>query len=138
MDGLTDYSHAIAALALYGMLALILNPVAGLTRARAGLEPGEMPSPDYNNRSYRVCRSYQNTVEMAGVFAVVVSAAIFAGVSPSLVNWLASLSLLFRVVMIYVHIQGVGAPENGARTIIFVLCWLCKLALAVLAVVAAF
>ena len=136
MDGLTDYSHAIAALALYGLLALLLNPVAGLARARAGLEPGQMPSPDYNNRSYRVGRAYQNTVEMAGVFAVVVSAAIFAGVNPTMVNWLASLSLVFRLVMVFVHVQGIGSPENGPRTIIFVLSWLCKLALAILAVVA--
>ncbi|MSU88922.1 MAPEG family protein [Rhodobacteraceae bacterium 2CG4] len=137
MDAITGYAHAIVSLALFAVLALALNPWAGIARGRAGLVPGQMPEPDYASRAFRITRSYQNTVEMTGVFAAVVAAAVLAGANPFWVNLLASLALVSRIAMIFVHVQGIGKANNGLRTIFFVAGWAMMLLLALIAAVAA-
>lgn len=138
MEQFTQYGHAIASVALFALIALILNLFVGLMRAKAGLAPGEMPRADYSDRTYRIARSYQNTVEMVGVFAAVTAAAVLAGAPPFWVNLFASIALLARIAMIYVHIQGIGKPEGGPRTMLFVVGWLMMILLALMAFVAAF
>ena len=137
MESFDLYSHAIASVALFAAIALLLNPLVGIAREKEGLVPGEMPKADYASRAYRTARSYQNTVEMAGIFGVVVAAAIFAGAAPFWVNLFASLALVSRLIMVFVHIQNIGPAERGPRTMLFVFGWLMLLLIALLAVVAA-
>ncbi len=138
MDQVAAYSHAIVSLALFAIVALLLNPWAAVERAKAGLVPGQMPEPNYSNRGYRIGRAYQNTVEMTGVFAAAIAVAVMAGASPFWVNLFASLVLISRLAMVFVHFQGIGRPNNGARTILFVFGWLMMLLIAIMVVGAAF
>ena len=138
MEQFSEYGHALASVALFALIALFLNPLVGIMREKAGLAPGEMPRADYRDRTYRIARSYQNTVEMTGVFGTVVAVAVLSGAAPFWVNLFASVALLARIAMIYVHIQGIGMPERGPRTMLFVLGWLMMLLIALMALVAAF
>ncbi len=138
MEQLTEYGHALASVALFALIALFLSPWIGMLRANAGLAPGEMPRADYRDRTYRIARSYQNTVEMVGVFGAVVAAAALAGATPFWVNLFASIALLARVAMIFVHIRGIGMPERGPRSLLFGLGWLMMVLIALMALVAAF
>lgn len=138
MEQFTEYGHALASVALFALIALFLGPWIGTLRANAGLAPGEMPRADYRDRTYRIARSYQNTVEMVGVFGAVVAAAVLAGAAPFWVNLFASIALLARIAMIFVHIQGIGMPERGPRSLLFGLGWLMMVLIALIALVAAF
>lgn len=139
MEAFSGYAHAIASLAIFAIITLLLSPMAGAARNRAGVAAGAMPPADYSNRDFRICRAYQNATENIGIFAVVVLAAVLAGASPFWVNLFASLFVVFRIVMLYVHIAGIGAgKEPGPRTILFVLGWLMLLLIAIMALIGAF
>lgn len=138
MEQFAEYGHALASVGLFALIALLLNPWVGIMRGKVGLAPGEMPRADYSDRNFRIARSYQNSVEMAGIFGVVVGAAVLSGAAPFWVNLFASIALLARIAMVYVHIQGIGAPDRGPRTMLFVLGWLMMVLIALVAVLAAF
>ena len=138
MDAFADYTHAIASLALFALITLLLSPMAGLARNRAGAPAGAMPS-DTTGRDFRICRAYQNAAESLGAFAAVVAAAVLAGAAPFWINLFASLAVLSRIAMAYVHIQGIGAgSEPGPRTFLYVFGWLMMLLMAIMAALAAF
>ena len=139
MEQFAIYSHAIASLALFAVITLLLSPMAGLARNRAGVAAGAMPPADYANRDFRICRAYQNASENIGIFAAVVLAAVLTGASSLWVNLFASLFLVFRILMLYAHIAGLGVgKEPGPRTILFVLGWVMLLLIALMALVGAF
>lgn len=139
MEQFADYSHAIASLALFALITLALSPMAGLARNRSGVAAGGLPEADYSNRDFRICRAYQNAAESLGAFAAVIAAAVLAGASPFWVNLFASLAVLSRLIMVYVHIKGHGAgKEPGPRTIFYVFGWAMMLLIALLAFFAAF
>ncbi len=139
MEVFSPYAHAIASVAIFAIITLALSPAAGVARNRAGVAAGAMPPADYSNRDFRICRAYQNATENIGILAAVVLAAVLAGASPFWVNLFASLSVVFRLAMVYVHITGMGATKDpGPRTIFFVLGWLMMLLIAIMALVAAF
>ena len=73
-----------------------------------------------------------------GAFGVAAVAAMLVGASPFWVNWLASIFLLARLLMAFVHIRGIGPMNNGPRTILYVIGWACTVILAIMAVVGAF
>jgi len=64
-------------------------------------------------------------------------AAILAGASPFWVNLLATVFLLSRLVVAFIHIRGIGAENMGPRTMIFVVGWAACLILGLMAIVAA-
>lgn len=138
MEQFADYGHAIVAIAIWVLIAVTLGPITAAMKTKAGMAPGETPKADYTNLLYRMERSHLNTTETLFVLVAAVFVAILAGVSPFWVNWLASLSLLLRIVMIYVHIKGFGKPVQGLRTGLFVLSWAMHVALAIMAIAAVF
>lgn len=139
MEAFSQYAHAIASVAIFAVITLLLSPMAGVARNRAGVAAGSMPPADYSNRDFRICRAYQNATENIGILAAVVLAAVLVGAAPFWVNLFASLFVLFRVAMLYVHIAGIGgSKEPGPRTILFVLGWLMLLLIAIMALVGAF
>ena len=76
----------------------------------------------------------------SGFAVLVVSAvaAILLGVSPFWVNLLASIALLARVVMLVIHLRGIGKPHSGVRSVAYVVGWACMFILGLIALVAAF
>lgn len=138
MEQFAQYGHAIVSLAVFALLTLLLSPVAAARSTGAGYAPGEVPKADYGDPIYRLMRAYLNAMEMTGLFATVTIAAILAGASPYWVNLLASIFLLSRLLVVVVHIAGIGKPNLGPRTMIFVVGWACCVILAIMAVVAVF
>ncbi len=138
MEQFAAYGHAIVSLAAFAMVGLILGPVAAARSAAAGYAPGEVPRADYRDTTYRTTRAYQNAMELAGMFAAVTLAAILAGANPAWVNGLASVFLISRLLLVVVHIMGLGRPNMGLRTVVFVVGWACCLILGLLAFVGVF
>ncbi len=136
MEQFAEYGHAIVAMAVFAMFGLILGPVAAARSTAVGYAPGEVPKPDYGDAIYRLTRTYQNAMELAGLFTAVTVAALLAGASPFWVNILASVFLVSRVVLAVVHVAGVGKPNLGPRTYVFVIGWACCLILGIMAIVA--
>ena len=138
MEQFAEYGHAIVAVAAFALIGLMLGPVSAARKANEQLEPGAMPKEDYNSLTYRLCRAHQNAIEMAGLFTAVTFAAILAGASPFWVNLLASLFFASRIIMAFVHDRGIGKPQQGPRTLLYVLGWACCVVLGIFAIVAVF
>ncbi len=138
MEQFADYSHALVALAVFALIVLVLSPLSALPKEAENLAPGATMKEDYANRAYRVNRAYLNGTETLSAFVTVTLVAILAGANPQWVNWLASIALLSRIVHVFVHVQGIGKPHRGVRSIVYVLGWLAMIALGVLGISAAF
>ena len=138
MEGFAEYSHAIASLVLFTLVVLALSPFSALAKAGKGLAPGATPEQDYSDKAYRLNRAYLNGTETLPAYLAVTVAAMLAGASPVWVNFLASLVLVARVIMLVVHLKGIGKPHSGLRSVFYVLGWACMVALGVLALVAVF
>lgn len=134
MEAFAPYSHAIAAIAGTTMLLLLMSPISAMRKTAQGLAPGATPEQDYDNACYRWHRAYSNLAENLGAFAAVTIAAILAGSNPFWVNLLASLFLVFRIVLAVVHIKGLGKPDMGVRSFTYVAGWLTCLVLGVMAI----
>ena len=138
MEAFVEYAHAIASLVIFTLVVLLLAPFSALAKQSKGLAPGATPEQDYGDKAYRLNRAYLNGTETLPAFAIVVVAAILLGVSPFWVNLLASIALVARLVMLVVHIRGIGKPNTGLRSVLYVLAWACMFVLGVMALVAAF
>ena len=138
MEQFAAYGHAIVSLAVFALVGLILGPVAAGRSTAAGYAPGEVPRADYDDPVYRLTRAYQNAMELTGIFTAVVVAAILAGAGAWWVNLLAAVFLISRLLVAVIHIAGVGSPNMGPRSIVFVIGWACCVILAIMAVVAVF
>lgn len=138
MEPFAAYSHAIMSLAVFAILGLVLGPVSAARKAGEGVEAGAMPVPDYSSATYRLSRAYMNAVELCGMFTAVTVAAILAGAIPFWVNLLTLVFLASRVAVAVVHIGGFGKANRGTRSFIFIVGWACCIALALLAIIAAY
>ena len=129
------YSHAIAALALWGILGSVLG--ANSTRGRTAENRCDCGKPkrNYDDRWYRSERAFMNAVEGSGPFIAVTVAAILIGGAPFWVNLFASLFIVARVGMAVVHIATVN---QAARSLCFMVGLLTILAQAILVLKAAF
>lgn len=137
MDAFAAYGHAVIAMALTGLMVLVLSPLSAMRKTAAGLAPGATPPQDYDNATYRWHRAYGNLTETAGTFALVTLAAILAGAAPFWVNLFASVFVVARLVMLIVHLRG-GKADMGARSISYVVGALMCIALAIMAIAAVF
>ncbi|MEX0368741.1 MAG: MAPEG family protein [Ruegeria sp.] len=138
MEGFDAYSHAIASLVIFTLIVLAMSPFSALAKQGKGLAPGATPEQDYADKAYRLNRAYLNGCETLPAFLTVTVAAILAGASPFWVNLLASLALLARIVMLIIHLRGIGNPHGGVRSIFYVAGWACMAVLGLMALVAAF
>lgn len=138
MEQFAPYSHAIASLALFALIVLILSPVSAARKSAAGVEAGGTPTEDYSDPVYRLYRAYMNAMENSGPFALATISAILVGASPIWVNWLASIFLVARIVHLVIHIAGLGKPNMGVRSIVFTIGWACCGILAIFALIGAF
>ena len=129
------YAHAIATLALWGLWMIYLS-----VQSNTGLTPEDRtesghPKRDYASQPYRRNRAFQNAIETSPAFLATTTAAILAGASPVSVNWLATLFLLARVIMAFVHIRTENQPLRSAM---FGIGWLMIILMAVLALYTVF
>lgn len=138
MEQFAAYGHAIVSIAIWILIVQLLSAWVGATKANAGMVPGSVPEADYGNKDYRIHRAYENSVANLAVLTSAVVIAVLAGASPFWVNLLASVAVVARIVMVYVHIQAIGKPTQGIRTFIFVFHWALILAIAVMAAFKAF
>lgn len=138
MEAFAEYSHAIASVMIFTLIVLFLSPFSALAKQNKGLAPGATPDQDYGDRAYRLNRAYLNGTETLPAFLAVTVAAILAGASPFWVNLLASVALLARIVMLVIHLRGIGKPHSGLRSVFYVLGWACMVLLALMATVAVF
>lgn len=136
MEQFSAYGHSLFSIAIWILVVQLLSAWVGAAKGKAGIVPGATPEPDYSNKVYRLHRAYENSIANLAVLTSSVAIAIFAGVSPFWVNLFASVAVLARLVMVYVHIQGLGKPTQGLRTAIFVFHWALILAIALMAAVA--
>lgn len=125
-----QYGHAIASIVVYAVIAQVLNAMTGIRKGAAGLQPGASHPQDYGDASYRLDRTYMNTVEMLGFTVALIVAAILVGANPFWVNLLATLSLLLRLAANVVYMRGIGAPYGGIRTQLIIGISLCNFGLA--------
>ncbi len=138
MDVFTEYGHAVASVMVFTLAVLFLAPFTALAKQGKGLAPGASPEQDYEDRAYRLNRAYLNGTETLPAYVAVTFAAILMSVSPFWVNLLASIALLARLAMLFVHIRGIGKPYSGLRSVLYVVGWACMFVTAILALVAAF
>lgn len=138
MEQFAEYGHAIFAVAATAIFGLILSPLSALRKQKIGLAPGCEPEADYSSSVYRWHRTYCNLAETMGFFAATVIAAILAGASPFWVNLFASIFFISRLVLAFVHIQGIGKAHTGVRSFTYVAGWAMCILLAVMAIVAVF
>ncbi|WP_298846639.1 MAPEG family protein [uncultured Ruegeria sp.] len=138
MNIFAEYGHAIASVVLFTLVVLVLAPFSALAKQGKGLAPGATPEQNYADQAYRLNRAYLNGTETLPAFATVVTAAVLLGASPLWVNLLASVALVARLVMLVVHIKGIGKPNSGLRSVLYVLGWACMIVIGLMALVAAF
>lgn len=135
-DGLLKidlYSPALLALTLLCAAVLIQNfltgPLAFLKEEQA---PGMPLRGGHTQLSFRVLRTYSNSVESLPTFGFALLLAILVGVAPAPVNWLAGIHVAFRLAFWAVYYSGIGKVAGGPRTLCFVGGSLTNLALVVI------
>ncbi|MEP1766426.1 MAG: MAPEG family protein [Sulfitobacter sp.] len=107
------YSHAIAALVLWALLLQVLGMLSVVGRqAETRCECGK-PKRNYADPVYRRERAFMNAVEGSGPFIAVTVAAILSGAVPFAVNLLASLFIVARLCMAFVHIKTENQPMRS-------------------------
>jgi uncharacterized MAPEG superfamily protein len=130
MEIFAPYSHALASVALFSLVVMVLAVVS--TRGRTPADQAECGKPkrNYANVWYRSERAFANAVENSGPFLGATFAAILTGGAPLVVNILASAVLVARIAMAVVHIR----TENEAlRSLTFMIGWVGTIGLALVA-----
>ncbi|WP_037227041.1 MAPEG family protein [Roseobacter sp. GAI101] len=135
MDAFAAYSHALASLALWGVMISVLGAFSTRGRSAENRCDCGKPKRNYDDPAYRSERAFMNAVESSGPFIAVTVAAVLLGAAPFWVNVFASVFIVARLAMAFVHIRTTNQPM---RSVFFGVGLLCILALAILALGAAF
>ena len=118
---LSNYQPSFIVLAVLSLTTLIQNFVsAPFAFVNEEQVPGMPLRFDHSKFSFRVLRTYSNSSENFPAFGWALLVAIVAGASPILVNWLAGIYLLFRMIFWAVYYSGIGKVAGGPRTLAFV------------------
>lgn len=135
MDAFAAYSHALASLALWGVMISVLGALSTRGRSAENRCDCGKPKRNYDDPAYRSERAFMNAVESSGPFIAVTVAAVLLGAAPFWVNVFASAFIVARLAMAFVHIRTTNQPM---RSVFFGVGLLCILALAILPLGAAF
>ncbi len=114
MEGFDAYGHAIASLALWGLVMIALSMVSTGGKVPKDRAESGLPKRDYSNQAYLRHRAFQNAIETSPAFMSVTLAAILAGGVPVIVNICASLFLVSRLAMAYIHVWTENQPMRSA------------------------
>lgn len=122
---LAAYQPSLIAIAILSMAILIQGLLtAPFAFAPGDEEPGMPLKGTHADFSFRVIRTYANSVENLPVFVATCLIAIIAGVDPIWVNWLVGLHVAARILFWIVYYSGVGKVAGGPRTIGFLGGWI--------------
>ena len=135
MEIFAAYSHALASLALWGVMVSVLGALSTRGRSAENRCDCGKPKRNYDDPVYRSERAFMNAVETSGPFISVAVAAVLLGASPFWVNLFASVFIVARLAMAFGHIRTTNQPMRSA---FFLVGLICLLALAILALAAAF
>jgi uncharacterized MAPEG superfamily protein len=118
---LAPYKPALIATAILCLSVLIQSfltaPLAFLKNEQA---PGMPLNGDHSLLSFRVLRTYVNSVENLPVFALSLVLALVLGLDAVIVNWLVAIHVVFRLIFWMVYYSGIGRVAGGARTLSYV------------------
>lgn len=114
MAAFDAYSHAIASLAFWGLIMIALSMISTGGKVPKDRAESGLPKRDYSNEAYRRHRAFQNAIETSPAFIATTLAAILAGANPLLVNIFASLFIISRLAMAYVHVKTENQPLRSA------------------------
>lgn len=134
MENFADYSHAIASMAFWSILVLVLSGMSTRGRTADQRCACGKPKRDYDSPVYRRERAFMNAVETSGPFIAAALAAILVGGPAFWVNLFASVFIVARVAMAVVHIKTTNQPLRSAC---FAIGMFCIIALAIMALVGA-
>ena len=135
MEQFSEYGHALASMAGFALLLVVLSAMSVSGRSSDQRCDCGLVKRDYSNVVYRRGRAFMNAVETTGPFMLALGAAMLTGANPFWVNLLASLFLLARIAVAAVHI---GTTNQSARSALWSVSILCVLGLAGLGFVSAF
>jgi uncharacterized MAPEG superfamily protein len=138
MDAFAPYWHSIIAMMIIVLLWAVMGPVSAVMKEKAGAAPGGSVPEDYASPAYRWDRAYANLTEGLPAFAIAVFGAMLAGANPFWINLFTALFVVGRIAMAVVHVQGVGKPSGGLRSILYSVGWAMTILIAVFAIVAVF
>ena len=118
---LSPYEPAILAFAVLCMAVMIqaflTAPLGFLKEEQA---PGMPLQGDHDMLSFRVLRTYANSVENLPAFGFSLLLAILVGVGATAVNALAAIHVASRLAFWAVYYSGVGKVAGGPRTMTYV------------------
>ncbi len=114
MEAFDPYGHAIASLALWGLMMIALSIISTGGKVPKDRAESGLPKRDYSNQAYRRHRAFQNAIETSPAFISVTLAAILADGMPTVVNICASLFLVSRIAMAYIHVWTENQPLRSA------------------------
>ena len=126
------YLPSLIALAVLCLIATIQSFLsAPFAFVREEQVPGMPLRHDHSKLSFRVLRTYSNSVENLPAFGFAVLLPLLAGVPPVLCNWLVGVHLVARLAFWGIYYAGVGKTAGGPRTMAYVLGLLTNIALVV-------
>lgn len=115
------YLPAILSLLLLCLVALIQSflcaPLAFVSEEQV---PGMPVRGGHADLSFRVVRTYQNTVENLPAIGIAAVLAMLLGVSPTITNWLVALHLIARLAFWAAYYNGSGKIAGGPRTLCYI------------------
>jgi len=118
---LSDYKPAFAVLAILCLIILIQNVMTAVFAFASGDQvPGLNTRFDHTKFSFRILRTYYNSVENFPAFGWALLVAVIAGVAPVSVNWLAITHLAFRLAFWGVYYGGIGKVGGGLRSFCYI------------------
>ena len=121
MPELDAYKLALIGLAILCLIPLIQSFLAApLAFIKDEQQPGMPIKGDHSLFSFRVLRTYSNSVENLPAMGLAVVMAIMLSVSASLVNWLVIIHLLARLAFWFFYYSGIGKVAGGPRTMSYV------------------
>lgn len=135
MEIFAPYGHAIASLALWAVIISVLAALSTRWLTPENRCGCGKPLRNYDDRGYRSHRAFLNAIEASGPFIAAVLAAILSGAAPFWVNLFASVFVVARIVVAYVHI---GTTNQPMRSAIWSVGLFCILGLVVTALLAVF
>lgn len=118
-----QYANGLAGLMVLVLIQMLLSPLTGFAKGKAGLAPGGEPAADYASPTYRIHRLYGNTAENLAPIAVAVLAAMAVGVPALTVAVLVWVHVAARIAYSVILHRGIGRPHQGIRTAAYVIGW---------------
>lgn len=130
MEEFAIYSHALAGLAGFALLLVVLAAVSTIGRTADNRCACGTVKRDYADVVYRRGRAFANAQEAAGPFIAATLAAILVGAAPFWVNLLATLFFVSRIAVAVVHI---ATTNQILRSAVWAIGTLCSVALGLMA-----